>query len=849
MLSDFYLQKIAEEVEVPLQTVRNIEALLGRGHTVYFLSAYRKDACGNLGELAIEHIAERIQYFKELSDRVRSFFQKHGDDPRLTPELREHISCVLDNYTFFDLTAAFTHKSSQKVQEARARGLEPLVEYIRQQVRGNMPLLALAEQFTQTPEGILSPEEALEGAFEILVERLVTDTAVRQRVRKALVEEGKLSAFPTRLAEKKYERYQRYQDFSAPLKEISDFDFLSIMHGNRVGAVRVSLDLPPGRGAACILDGILKSDGDPELQEALRSAAEHAYTRVLHPHLEDEILTRHMMEAEQRCLMECREHVRNLFLAPAAGEMTVLGLEPEFNHGWALAVVSPEGTYLQGAVWPAVDKNNAADLEARVQLLGDFLAHNDVDAVAIAQRGSCRQIARLIYRIAQEREDVKAVPVFVEDVGTAIYAKSKEAEAELPGLDYGIRLAVSLARRFQEPIFELVKVKPRYLVENRAALEVLPKHLDQVLEKTIRACINKVRLNLNRAPRAALRYVSGLDDNLASAVVAAREQRGGFLSRQELLEVQGITPSVYTECAGFLYIPNGNNPLDATAVHPEAYPIVEQMAADLGVTVQRLIRNRALLARADLTRYATETLGPLGLEDIRQALLRPVEEARRRFRPPKFIRGIVDIQDLQEGMEGEGIVTHVTEFGAYVDLGIPVQGMVPRKEMAEYRVRRPSAFLKVGQVVRIKVIKVDPEKRRILLSMRDLAPPQRQRAPRDASREDTTRLVPAAERVSSGQETQEVSADSKPQESFARRKHEDGRERDKAPRRAKEGRPREKRVEADSLQETAEEAPRPARRKERRKPARPEFFSTHDETEPFNTILAEKLASLRDKLT
>ncbi|MDX9973905.1 MAG: Tex-like N-terminal domain-containing protein [FCB group bacterium] len=845
MIEAKFVQRIAEEISVgPGQVAKAIELLDG-GATIPFVARYRKDVTGNLDEVKLEAISDRNAYFRSLQDRRQSVLDSIAKQEKLTDELKARIEACYDKTTLEDLYLPFKPKRQTKATIAREKGLEPLAEYIWAQKPGGTNIETFAAVFIRPEVGISTLEEALEGARHILAERISEDADARALLRTRMMKEGKVTAHATKNSEGKKTKFETYYNFTEAIASIPSHRFLAVLRGSKEGMLRMELAVDDESFQADLLGRYLQEPGSM-FDAAIREAVEDAYKRHLRPSIENEVIGMARERADLEAIRVFRENAENLLLSPPAGQVSTIGVDPGMRTGCKLAAVDKLGDYKESVtVFPNPPQN---DLEGAEKALVELMEKYEANAVAIGNGTGAREAAQFVKAALAKLNRPDAFSVFVNEAGASVYSASKIAREEFPDLDVTIRGAISIARRLQDPLAELVKIEPRHVGVGQYQHDVNQKELREGLQQTVVSCVNHVGVDLNSASFALLRYVSGIQANTATNIVAHRTKIGGFTSRKQLMEVDGIGPKVFEQCAGFLRVRSGETPLDATGIHPEAYPVVERIAESVGATVEKIIQDPAVLREIDMSAFADDTIGTLTLEDIRSELAKPARDPRREFKVPKFLDGISDVKDLEDGMEMEGVVTNVTDFGAFVDIGVHQDGLVHRSELANRFVRDPRDVVKVGEIVRIKVIKVDKDLPRISLSMKALMPPP---APRRSRREGQQgpRRAPAAVGAPEGQAPQ---GDRPPRPEGVNRRRE-GQQQDRGPR---------------PPQREGERRDRPPRRDDRRDDRRPERQEGRgrrpekqhqrdnrpagrghqtNEGEKINTLLADQLAALRDK--
>lgn len=736
MIDERYLRLIADEVGVQVhQTAKAIELLSG-GATIPFIARYRKDVTGGLREDQLERIEKRNEYFVSLTARRAFVLETIVKQGKLTEELRVAIDTCVDKVQLEDLYLPFKKARRTKATVAREKGLTPLAEYIWNQEPGAQSLEAFAANFARPEKAVPSAEDALEGARHIIAEWISVDREARERLRGSMLNAGAIAAYPTKNCEGKHTKYEAYYEFKEPVEKIPSHRFLAVHRGAKEGYLRMELAVDDAALKAELVARYVKVPDSPFAVQ-IGMAIEDAYDRLLRPAIENEVIGIVRDRADDEAIRVFRENAQNLLLSAPAGALRVIGVDPGMRTGCKLAVVDSTGEFLESAtVYPTPPQN---DIENAEKVLLALLEKYQAKAVAIGNGTGSRETARFVKQALGKVSECGAFLVLVNEAGASVYSASKFAREEFPDLDVTVRGAISIARRLQDPLAELVKIEPRHIGVGQYQHDVNQKSLRDGLQRTVEYCVNQVGVDLNTASVPLLRYISGIQSDTASNIVQFRVQIGGFKNRAQLMDVVGVGPRVFEQCAGFLRVSNGENPLDATGIHPEAYTVVERMAERLGIPVPELIRNSNGLANMDLSSFETEVIGSITLDDIRSELMKPGRDPRTEFRVPKFLEGVDSVQDLEEGMEIEGVVTNVTDFGAFVDIGVHQDGLVHLSELANRFVRDPRDIVKVGEIVQVKVIKVDKQQPRISLSMKALLPPaepkpERPRRPHRAQR-------------------------------------------------------------------------------------------------------------------
>jgi uncharacterized protein len=711
------LLHIAGEIGVPLKGLLASMELLDEGGTVPFIARYRKEATGNLDEVQIRNVQEKLEYFRELEERRKTVLDTIQEQGKLTPDLKARIEAALEKTELEDLYLPYKPKRRTKASIAREKGLEPLAEFLRDQT-GAGSLADLAETFVSAEKGVASAAEALEGARHIVAEWVSENAVYRKAVRAMMMAEGLVVSRAIEGVPDPEGKYQLYTQFSEPANKIPSHRMLAIRRGAKEGVLIFEIEMDRVKPLAWLRSQLVHSAGEcvPHLEQAI----EDSYDRLLNPSIQTEVRLELKDRSDEEAIKVFRENLENLLLAPPAGMLTVLALDPGIRTGCKIAVVDDTGRFLENAViYPFEPKN---DLAGSRKTLASLIARHNVQAIAIGNGTASRESAALVQDFLREANLAKVFSVTVSESGASVYSASEIARQEFPDLDLTIRGAISIARRLQDPLAELVKVDPKSIGVGQYQHDVDQRRLKQSLEATVESCVNRVGVDLNTASWALLRYVAGITERTAQKIVTHRDGNGRFRSRQELLEVAGFGPKTFVQAAGFLRIRGGENVLDMTAVHPESYPIVERMAASLGVTVSEIVGQPDLIEKVKLEGFQTETVGMYTLGDIREELRKPGRDPREKFVAPQWREDVREIADLQPGMTLEGVVTNVTRFGAFVDVGVHQDGLVHVSQLANRYVKEASDVVKAGQIVKVQVMSVDPKAKRIALSMKALEP-------------------------------------------------------------------------------------------------------------------------------
>ena len=734
MFSPELLLRISKEVSAQVARVEATLKLLDEGATVPFIARYRKEATGNLDDVKIRDIDERGQYYAELEARRATILNSIEKQEKLTDDLRSKILACFSKSELEDLYLPYKPKRKTKAAIAIERGLEPLANYLWEQT-GEQPAGEFAERFINLEREILTIESAIEGALHIIAERVAETPEFRKQLRDAMMTEGVVRAKVVTGKETEKTKYEMYYDFQETVAKIPSHRMLAIRRGTREGILNFSIDIDNTKFIVTLLSRIIR---DPQSRFApfLDTAVRDAYDRLLLPSIQNEVRSILKERAESEAIQVFEENLRTLLLAPPAGHLPVVGIDPGQRTGCKVAVVDETGKFLENqTIYPTEPKK---DLEGSEKTVLDLIQRHNVRGVAIGNGTASRETDTFV-RSVVEKNKLDVFVIVVSEAGASIYSASKRAREEFPKLDVTVRGAISIARRLQDPLAELVKTDPKSIGVGQYQHDVDQKKLKKSLAAVVESCVNRVGVDLNSASIDLLKYVSGIGDKLAQNIVAYRDDHGLFRSRTQLREIEGFGEKTFEQAAGFLRIKDAENLLDRTAVHPESYPLVERMAASLGISINELIENPAKINAIDFKTFEAEG-GRYTVNDIREELLKPGRDPREKFVVPKFREDVKEIGDLKDGMELEGTVTNVTNFGAFVDLGVHQDGLVHISELSHKYVQDARQAVKVGEIVKVKVIGVDAAMKRISLSMKAIMP----KPPRRIRPKRKPQIVPVA---------------------------------------------------------------------------------------------------------
>ena len=708
--AEAHIQRIAGELGIAPGQVEATARLLGEGGTVPFIARYRKEATGTLDEVQITEIRDRLAQLAELDKRREAILKSLVERELLTDELAARIAAADTLSVLEDIYLPFRPKRRTRAMVAREKGLEPLADMIFAQEADFDPEVSAAA-FVDAEKGVASVEEALAGARDIIAERINESEEARSRMRAFFAEKAVFQSRVVPGKETEGSRFRDWFDWEEPAVRAPSHRILAMRRGEKEEFLFLRVVPPETEALALLVEMFVKSGGSSS--EQVRLAVEDGYRRLLCPAMETEIRLATKKRADTEAIRVFAENLRQLLLAPPLGQKRLLALDPGFRTGCKLVCLDAQGKLLHyDTIFPHLSERARGEAAERVR---DLCAKYQVEAVAVGNGTAGRETEAFLRNIGLP----EAVPVImVNESGASVYSASKIAREEFPDHDVTVRGAVSIGRRLQDPLAELVKIDPKAIGVGQYQHDVDQTALKQGLDDTVMSGVNAVGVEVNTASAALLTYVSGLGPSLAGRIVARRDEHGPFSSREELKQVPRLGAKAFEQAAGFLRIRDGANPLDASAVHPERYGIVDRMASDLGCTMADLLADAGLRKQIDLSRYITEDVGLPTLNDILAELAKPGRDPRERFEIFQFAEGIEKIEDLHPGMKLPGIVTNLTAFGAFVDVGVHQDGLVHLSQLADRFVKDPGELLKVRQAVEVTVLAVDLERRRISLSLK-----------------------------------------------------------------------------------------------------------------------------------
>jgi uncharacterized protein len=709
-------RRINQEVGIALPQIEATIGLIGNGATIPFIARYRKEATGNLDEVKIREIADRYIYYGELEGRREAILTAISDQGKLTEDLREKILDCYGKNELEDLYLPYRPKRKSKASVARQKGLEPLADCIEHQ-DDEATAEERALEFLSFERRVPTVTAAIEGALHIVADRVSENTDYRKWLRETMFRDGAVQARVTKAKKDEKTKYSMYYEYDEPVARIPSHRMLAVRRAAREKILTYSIQVDHEKAISELKSRFTIKPESP-YGAMMERAIDDGYHRLLEPSIQNEVRSDLRDRAEGEAIKVFEENLQSLLLAPPAGQIGVVGIDPGLRSGSKMAVVDITGKFLEHqTIYVAEPKK---DLEAAEKILVELIGKHKVRGLVIGNGTGSRETQSFVRSIV-EKHGLDVFTVLTNEAGASVYSASKQARREFPKLDVTIRGAISIARRLQDPLAELVKIDPKSIGVGQYQHDVDQKKLMFSLGTKVESAVNRVGVDLNTASVDLLKHISGISERLALSIVQHRDAHGEFASREQLREIAGLGDKTFEQAAGFLRIKNGSNPLDRTAVHPESYPLVTKMAESIGLTVDDIVENPERINTIDFSNFEQEA-GRLTLRDIRSELLRPAADPRKAFTAPRFRDDVREIADLKDGMELEGTVTNVTDFGAFVDLGVHQDGLVHISELSHQYVSDARRSVHVGQVIKVKVIAVDAALKRISLSLKATLP-------------------------------------------------------------------------------------------------------------------------------
>jgi uncharacterized protein len=713
-------QLLASELSLKPYQIENALALFAEGATVPFIARYRKERTGEMNEIQLRDLFDRHTYLTELEDRKAAILKSIADQGKLTDALQATIDACLQKNELEDLYLPYRPKRRTRATIAKEKGLEPLAGYIKSLNQPNAPTVTTAtleqeaSQYLSDEKAVLTTDDALKGASDILAEEVAEKAALRAYLRDYLMESG---LFISRIKPDYPEgstKFEMYRNYQAKVNAIAPHNLLALYRGEAEDILDFDLTFDEENVLSYLESEEIRTRQRP-IQDFYRTMLKDAFNRLMKTSLISEVRAAKKLEADVESIKTFEANLRELLLSAPAGMKPTLAIDPGFRTGCKVSVLDQTGKFLE---YKTIFPHQAAEQRAKAAAtLKTMIETYQIELIAIGNGTASRETDDFVGEVLKtlERQPIK---VIVNEAGASVYSASEVAIAEFPEFDVTVRGAISIGRRLQDPLAELVKIDPKSIGVGQYQHDVDQKLLKKKLDETVESCVNYVGVDLNTASKELLTFVSGITPNVANNIVAYRNQNGAFRNRRELLKVSKLGPKAFEQAAGFLRIRGGSNPLDNTAVHPESYGVVEAIATDLQVPLTQITQVADRLKKTDLKRYVTDTIGEPTLRDILAELEKPGRDPRAEFKYATFQEGIKEISDLKPGLELEGVVTNVANFGAFVDIGVHQDGLVHVSQLADRYVSDPKQIVKVGQVVKVRVLEVNEQLKRISLSMK-----------------------------------------------------------------------------------------------------------------------------------
>ncbi len=709
MIAEKYTKIIAAELNVAAGFIQNTINLLESGATIPFIARYRKEMTGSMDEVVIAQVRDRLVQLKDLDARRAAILKSLTDQEKLTPELETAIANVATMAELEDIYLPYKPKRRTRAGIAREKGLEPLADLVLLQRYDD--IMKRAEAFIDESKGVLTSEDAIGGARDIIAEKVNEDVYARKRIRNLFQKESQVAARVAKGKETDGVNFEMYFDYHEPLHKVPSHRLLAMFRGENEDFLRLSFEVDEIQ-AHEILERIFVK-GSNASSTLVKEAIVDSCKRLLFPSIETEMRQWAKEKADKEAIRVFAENVRQLLLAPPLGQKNVLAIDPGFRTGCKIVCLDRQGKLVHNeTIYPHPPQN---EVKESIHKIKSLVNAYKIEAVAIGNGTAGRETERLIRAIPFDREVIALV---VNESGASVYSASAAARKEFPDYDVTVRGSVSIGRRLMDPLAELVKIDPKAIGVGQYQHDVDQNALMDSLRDTVESCVNKVGVEVNTASEELLTYVSGLGPVLARNMVAWRNENGPFKSRKELLKVARFGDKAFEQAAGFLRIRDAKNPLDKSSVHPESYPVVEFMAEKLNCTIEDLMREKDLRAKINLTEFASDKVGMPTLLDIMQELAKPGRDPRQKFEMFEFDKNIHTMHDLRKGMRIPGIITNITNFGVFVDMGVHQDGLVHISQLADRFVKDPNDVVKLNQKVMVEVLEIDVERKRIQLTMK-----------------------------------------------------------------------------------------------------------------------------------
>ena len=709
------IQILKDELQINRSQAEAAVKLIDEGNTIPFIARYRKEATGSLNDEVLRNLDERLKYLRNLEDRKAQVINSIREQEKLTPELEKKILEAATLVAVEDLYLPYRPKRKTRASIAKEKGLEPLANLISLQMT-KTPILKEAEKYISEEKGVPTAEDAINGAKDILAERIAETAEYRTYIRKTTFQEGSLDSVAR--DEKAESVYEMYYNFTEPLKKTAGHRILALNRGEKEKILNVKITAPEEKILRFLEKKVITRD-NPETAGILREVLEDSYKRLISPAIEREIRSELTENAETGAIKVFGKNLEQLLMQPPIMGRVVLGWDPAFRTGCKLAVVDATGKVLDTVViYPTAPQNK---VEESKKILKNLIKKYGVSLISVGNGTASRESEQIIVELLKEIPE-QVQYIIVNEAGASVYSASKLATEEFPQFDVGQRSAVSIARRLQDPLAELVKIDPKYIGVGQYQHDMNQKNLSEALQGVVEDCVNRVGVDLNTASASLLEYISGINKTIAKNIVAYREENGVFKSRRDLLKVAKLGPKAYEQCAGFMRIQGGKNPLDTTSVHPESYKAAEALLKRLGYDIEELSSGGIKGISRKMTDYKKLSqeleIGEITLRDIVSELEKPARDPRDEMPKPILRTDVMDMKDLAPGMVLKGTVRNVIDFGAFVDIGVHQDGLVHISQMTDRYIKHPLEAVSVGDIVEVKVLSVDLGKKRISLTMK-----------------------------------------------------------------------------------------------------------------------------------
>ena len=711
-------KKIAEELKIRETQVESAVKLIDEGNTIPFIARYRKEATGNLSDETLRDLGERLTYLRNLEARKEEIIRLIDEQGKLTDELTVKIASTMVLSELEDIYRPYRPKKRTRATIAKEKGLEPLANIIYLQTE-KRDLYEIAKEYIDKEKGVETEEDAIKGALDIIAENIADDADYRKKIKSFCFREAVIASKASKEDEKS--PYEMYYDFKEGILKIPSHRILAINRGEKEGFLKVKIEKPDEKILDYLKKQIIK-DYKSMYYEPLSNVIEDSYKRLIEPSIEREIRNDLTERSEEKAIKVFGKNAKQLLLQPPIKGMTVMGFDPAYRTGCKIAIIDKTGKLLDTTtVYPTEPQN---DVEGAKNTLKALILKYNVNMIAIGNGTASRESEKFVSDMIKEISG-KIYYAIVSEAGASVYSASKLATEEYPDINVSLRGAISIARRLQDPLSELVKIDPKAIGVGQYQHDVNQKKLSESLTGVVEDAVNSVGVDVNTATPSLLSYVSGINGTIAKNIVRYRDDNGELKSRKELLKVPKLGPSAFKQCAGFIRIFNGDNPLELTAVHPESYEASEKLLTSLGYSVDSLIQKESLeklkedLSKVDISKLAEElNIGVLTLKDIIDEISKPGRDPREEMPKPILRSDVLKFEDLQEGMELTGTVRNVIDFGAFVDIGVKHDGLVHISEMSDEFIKNPYDVVSVGDIVKVKVIGIDKEKQKVSLSMK-----------------------------------------------------------------------------------------------------------------------------------